>query len=78
MAVYKAEKKEKRTKFHVSKKAVGITFVVISCLAFFFLFTNLLPFMRNFLFGVFGYFSYVFFAYLFMLGLAFINNKKYI
>ena len=68
MAVYRQGKKEKKTKrFHMSKKGVGITFVVISCLAFFFLFTNLLPFMRNFIFGTFGYFSYVLFVYWFTL-----------
>ena len=78
MAVYKQGKKEKKTrKFHISKKAVGITFIVISCLAFFFLFTNLLPFMRKFIFGTFGYFSYVLFVYTFMLGVALVNNKKY-
>lgn len=78
MAIYKQEKKKKKRSFHISKKAVGITFIVISCLAFFFLFTGLVGFMRNFLFGVFGYFSYPLFIYTFMLGVAFINNKKYV
>ncbi len=78
MSVYKAEKKERKRKLRISKKGVGITLIAFSCLAFFFLFTNLLPFMKNFLFGTFGYFSYVFFVYLFMIGVAFINNKKYV
>ena len=77
MAVYKSEKKS-RKRFKFNKKAVGIAYLVASCLAFFFLFTNLLPFMQNFIFGTFGYFAYVFFVYLFLIGIAFINNRKYV
>ena len=79
MAVYKAEKKErKKRSFKISKRGVGIAYLVISCLAFFFLFTNILPAVQNFILGTFGYFSYALFIFLFMFGLAMINNKKYV
>lgn len=77
MSVYKAEKKDKKRKFHFNKKWTGITLIALSCLAFFFLLTKIWLPARDFLFGVFGYFSYVFFVLTLMLGVTLINNKKY-
>lgn len=60
------------------EKIVGIVFLVLSCLAFLFLFTNILPFMKAFFLGVFGLFAYPLFLSLFVLSIALISNKKII
>lgn len=61
-----------------TEKKWGISLVVVSCVCFLFLFTNLLPFVKSFLLGVFGLFAYPMFITLFVIGIALINNKKYV
>lgn len=77
MAEYKVHKKHKNGVNPNAKKIAGIVLITISCLAFFFLLTNLVGFMQDFLLGTFGYFAYVLFILLFLLGVGFLNNKKY-
>lgn len=60
------------------KKIVGIALVVFCSFAFLALFTNLISFFKSFLMGVFGLFSYPVFIVLFFVGIALINNKKYV
>ncbi len=76
MAEYKIHKKRKGVSPN-TKKIVGIVLIALSCLAFFFLLTNLVGFMQNFLLGTFGYFAYPLFILLFLLGVGLLNNKKY-
>lgn len=61
-----------------TEKKWGIALVVISTISFLFLFTNLIPFAKSFLLGVFGLFSYPMFITLFIVGVALLNNKKYV
>lgn len=77
MAEYKVHKKHKNNINPNAKKIAGIVLITLSCLAFFFLLTNLVGFMQDFLLGTFGYFAYVLFILLFLLGVGFLNNKKY-
>lgn len=76
MAEYKVQKNRK-SKSSNAKKIVGIALIAVSCLAFFFLLTNLVPFMQNFLLGSFGYFAYPAFIMTMLGGIALLNNKKY-
>lgn len=76
MAEYKIGKNKKKVSSN-AKKIVGITMIALSCLAFFFLLTNLVGFMQNFLLGVFGYFAYPMFVAMLLGGVALLNNKKY-
>lgn len=76
MAEYKVQKNKKSRNTN-AKKIVGIALIAISCFAFFFLLTNLVPFMQNFLLGTFGYFAYPAFIMLMLGGIALLNNKKY-
>ncbi len=76
MAEYKVGKKHKKLNGN-ARKIIGITFITISCLAFFFLLTNLVGFMQNFLLGAFGYFAYLLFVLMFLAGVALLNNRKY-
>lgn len=76
MAEYKVGKKQKKVSSS-AKRAVGIALIVISCLAFFFLLTNLVGFMQNFLLGTFGYFAYPVFVGTLLGGVALLNGKKY-
>ena len=67
MAAYKVPKKHKNGVNPNAKKIAGIVLITISCLAFFFLLTNLVGFMQDFLLGTFGYFAYVLFILLIVL-----------
>ena len=60
------------------KKIIGIVLVVFCSFAFLALFTNLISFFKSFLMGVFGLFAYPIFIVLFIIGIALINNKKYV
>ncbi len=76
MTEYKIGKNKKKVSSN-AKKIVGITMIALSCLAFFFLLTNLVGFMQNFLLGAFGYFAYPMFVAMLLGGVALLNNKKY-
>ncbi len=76
MAEYKVRKKAHEFSPR-AKKITGITFIALACVMFFFLLTNLVGFMQDFLLGTFGYFAYPIFIMLFLVGVALLNNKKY-
>lgn len=75
MAVYKLNSKKKDSKN--VKKIVGFTLIGISSVAYLFL-TSIWDVMFDFLLGVFGVFAYPLFLVLFIVGLALVNNRKYI
>lgn len=80
MAVYNLSKEPKKvTKSPKDKnKTIGIVLVSLSVVAFFCLLTSFIPFLNSFLMGVFGLFSYPLFITMFVIGMALINNKKYV
>lgn len=78
MASFDLNKKIEKPKRRITSKAVGIILLVICSIAFIFLFTGLISFLRYFFLGVMGLFAYPFFLTLFVVGLALINNKKYV
>lgn len=76
---FNQEKKSQQPKQKANvKKIVGIVLVVFCSLAFLALFTNIISFFKSFLMGVFGLFAYPIFIVLFIVGIALINNKKYV
>lgn len=80
MAVYNLSnepKKEKRSQKD-KNKIIGITLVSVSTVIFFVLLTSIIPFLKSFILGVFGLFSYPLFITTFVIGTALINNKKYV
>lgn len=76
MAVYKLGNKKKEENPN-TKKIVGFSLIGISSFAFLFL-TNIVPAIYTFLLGVFGVFAYPLFLLLFIVGLALVNNRKYV
>lgn len=76
MAIYKSNS-PKYEASSLSKK-IGIVTLIICSICFVALFTNIIPFLKSFLMGVFGLFSYPLFITLFIVGVALINNKKYV
>ncbi len=79
MAKYDLKQEEKQSKPKPSiRKIVGIVLVVFCSFAFLSLFTGLLGFLKSFLMGMFGLFSYPIFIVLFFIGIALINNRKYV
>ena len=80
MAVYNLSNEPKKAKKsqREKNKITGITLVAVSTAVFFILLTNIIPFLKSFLLGVFGLFSYPLFITTFVIGVALINNKKYV
>lgn len=78
MASFDLNKKIEKPKRRITSKTVGIILLVICSIAFISLFTGLISFLRYFFLGVMGLFAYPFFLTLFVVGLALINNKKYV
>lgn len=76
MAFYQLQP-SKNTKKSKDKK-IGLILLIICSVSFLFLFTSLVPFMKNFLLGVFGLFAYPLFLTLFFISIALINQKKYV
>ena len=75
MAVYKLNSKKNGEKN--VKKIVGFTLIGISSVAYLFL-TGIWDAMYTFLLGVFGVFAYALFLILFIVGLALVNNRRYV
>ncbi len=71
MAKYKFNRKN-------IKKLVGIILITISTICFIPLFTGLIGFLKHFLLGTFGLFSYPLFILTFIIGIALLNKRKYI
>lgn len=78
LASFNLDGKIEKPKRHISSKTLGIIIFVVCTIAFFGLFTNLIGFLKSFLLGTFGLFAYPLFLTLFMIGLALVNNKKYV
>lgn len=80
MAVYNLSNEPKKAKKsqREKNKITGITLVTVSTVVFFILLTNIIPFLKSFLLGMFGLFSYPLFITTFVIGVALINNKKYV
>lgn len=76
MAIFEFQS-EKKSNIKTERN-VGIVVLSISTIAFLFLFTNFLPFMKSFLLGTLGLFSYPFFITTFVVSIALVNNKKYV
>ena len=75
MAVYRLNSKKKGDKN--IKKIVGFTLIGISSFAYLFL-TGISSAMLSFFLGVFGVFAYALFLILFIVGLALVNNRRYV
>ena len=79
MAVYNLSNQPKKEKTSQEKnKTIGIILISIASVAFFALLTNFIGFLRSFLLGTFGLFSYPMFIVTFVIGVAFVNNNKYV
>jgi len=76
LAIYQFQNEDKKNV--KTGKIVGIILLIVSSLAFLFLFTNLIPFMKSFLLGCLGLFSYPLFITAFIISIALVNNKKYV
>ena len=77
MAVYNLSNEPKKEKCSQKdkNKIVGITLVSVSTVIFFVLLTSIIPFLKSFVLGVFGLFSYPLFITTFVIGTALINYK---
>ena len=79
MAVYNLSKQPRKEQSKKDRnKIIGVILLVISSIAFISLLTNFIQFLKSFLLGIFGLFSYPLFITIFVIGLALINNKKYV
>ncbi len=80
MAIYNlSNEPQKPEKVKKDKnKTIGIILIAVSSFAFLVLLTSFMQFLKSFLLGVFGLFSYPLFITTFVIGMAFINNKKYV
>ncbi len=79
VAVYNLSNETKKEKSkRDTNKTIGITLIVIASVAFFALLTSFIGFLRSFLLGSFGLFSYPLFIVIFVIGIALVNNKKYV
>ena len=76
MAIYKSN----NSKYEASSlsKKIGISILIVCSICFVALFSNIIPFLKSFLMGILGLFAYPFFLTSFIVGLALINNKKYV
>ena len=78
MAKYSLNQSNDKKQKPSIKRIVGILLVVFCTFAFISLLTGLLGFLKSFLLGVFGLFAYPVFIVTFIVGIALINNKKYV
>lgn len=78
MAYFDLSNKEFNKEKSSKSKIWGIILVALCSIMFLILLTNFLPFLQNFLLGVFGLFAYPFSIVTFAIGIALINNKKYV
>ena len=77
MAVYRTNNNNNHESSSISKK-IGILILVLCSICFVALFTKLIMFLRIFLLGTMGLFAYPFFITTFIVGLALINNRRYV
>ena len=77
MAVYKLNSKKKKTKNPNTKKIVGFSLIAAASVVFLFL-TGIVAPIQTFLLGLFGVFGYPLCIILFVVGLALVNNRRYV
>ncbi|MGN1200945.1 MAG: DNA translocase FtsK [Candidatus Caccovivens sp.] len=77
MAIYKLNSKKKKENNKNVKKIVGFSFIAVASVVFLFL-TGVVPVLQTFLLGLFGVFGYPLCIILFVVGLALLNNRKYV
>lgn len=77
MAIYKLNSNKKKSKNPNTKKIVGFSLIAAASLVFLFLLPIVVP-IQNFLLGVFGIFGYPLCVVLFVVGLALVNNRRYV
>ncbi len=77
MAIYKLNSKKKKDASSRAKKITGFTFIGASSLVFLFM-TGIVPVLQRFLLGVFGVFGFPLCIIMFVIGLALVNNRKYV
>lgn len=79
MAIFQVSKQKKGDKVQKNiKKIVGIVLLAVASVCFLFSITSLWPAFQYFLRGVFGVFIYPLSVLCMILGLALMNNKKYV
>lgn len=77
MAVYKLNSKNKKEKNQNTKKIVGFSLIGAASLIFLFL-TGIVEPLQTFLLGIFGVFGFPLCIVLFVVGLALVNNRRYV
>ena len=77
MAVYKLNSKKKKTKNPNTKKIVGFSLIAAASVVFLFL-TGIVAPIQTFFLGLFGVFGYPLCIILFVVGLALVNNRRYV
>ena len=77
MAIYKLNSKKKKEGSSRGKKITGFSFIGASSLVFLFM-TGIVPVIQRFLIGVFGVFGFPLCIIMFVIGLALVNNRKYV
>lgn len=77
MAIYKLNSKKKKDKHPNTKKIVGFSLIGSASLIFLFL-TGILEPIQTFLLGLFGVFGYPLCIIMFVVGLALLNNRRYV
>lgn len=77
MAVYKLNSKKKTETKRNVKKIVGFSLICFASVVFLFL-TGIVPAIQTFLLGIFGVFGYPLCVVLLIVGLALVNNRRYV
>lgn len=77
MAVYKLNSNKKRSRQSQRKKTIGFSLIFVATLIFLFM-TGIVPPVQKFFLGLFGVFGFVGCLLTIVVGLAFLNQKKYV
>ncbi len=77
MAIYKLNSKKKKEKNPNVKKIVGFSLIGAASVVFLFL-TGIIPALQTFFLGLFGVFGYPLCIILCIVGLALVNNRRYV
>ncbi len=77
MAVYKLSSSKKTQRNRNVKKIVGFSMIGVASVVFLFL-TGIVPVIQHFLLGVFGVFGYPLCLIAMIVGLALVNNRRYV
>lgn len=77
MAIYKLNSKKNKEGSSRAKKITGFSFMGAASVVFLFM-TGIVPVLQRFLLGVFGVFGFPLCIIMFVVGLALVNNRKYV